>query len=213
MTTPLTSTRVAANDADVFLGFRAKEPWKPAPSWWPEGAGQVQRVCSVSDCLSKPPDEWRARWDFNRAGCFDTEAAAQATIPGERAGDFELFAYWMVPVRTDANGQRRAISPTDLFTSDLEALPEEGDTEGYVPIGYDVVAIEANSYGFTCSPLSCCSMASEVPVNRYCLIDDLAAALRTAQRFDAEQPEPGDYYVVRIAMKVRGEVPRQVTQP
>jgi hypothetical protein len=51
---------------------------------------------------------------------------------------------------------------------------------------------------FGCSPLSCCALAGEVGVNRHCLINDLDGALRLAQRWDQEEPEPGPYYVVQV---------------
>jgi hypothetical protein len=41
-------------------------------------------------------------------------------------------------------------------------------------------------------------MASEMPVNEHCLFPTLDAAIAGAVRFAAEQPEPGDYYVVEV---------------
>ncbi len=58
-----------------------------------------------------------------------------------------------------------------------------------------------SSAGFECSPLSCNGMAGEIPVNRYCLLDNVEQALRVAARFDEEQPEPGDYFVVEVSAR------------
>jgi hypothetical protein len=41
-------------------------------------------------------------------------------------------------------------------------------------------------------------MAEEIPVNDFCLIDDLDTALTTARRFGIEQPEPGPYVIVEV---------------
>jgi hypothetical protein len=45
-------------------------------------------------------------------------------------------------------------------------------------------------------------MAEEIPVNRACLIGSLEEALKLAQRFDREAPEPGPYFVVRVMRRV-----------
>jgi hypothetical protein len=54
------------------------------------------------------------------------------------------------------------------------------------------------SLGFGCSPLSCNGMAESLPVNDFCLIDDLETALAAARRFGIEQPEPGPYLVIEV---------------
>jgi hypothetical protein len=41
-------------------------------------------------------------------------------------------------------------------------------------------------------------MASMIPVNADCLIDEPDRAIETAKRFSVEQPEPGPYAVVEI---------------
>lgn len=190
--------------APFFMGYRVKRPWTPDPQWWPEGAGRVERVCSVSDCLAEPPQGWVERWDFNRASCYATEQEALATVPAGTQDAFALFAYWLVPVTRDGEGQTREVSPEDVFPASLPPLPPEPtDLPGYRSLGYDVVGVQGlGSIGFECSPLSCNSMAQEIPVNRSCLIDELEEALQVAQRFNGgDGVEPGDYVVVKVAMK------------
>lgn len=174
----------------VFLGFRAKQPWAPTPNWLQSGAAHVERVCSVADCLATPPAGWVDRWDFNRAGCYSTEAAALAAVPEDLRGRFEVFAYWMV-----------AENVQNLFNPGLPPLPASTELGSYTVIGYDVAAPVPDSFGFDHSPLSCNQMAQEVAVNRYCLIDRLEDALDAARRFNAEQPEPGEYVVIQVASK------------
>lgn len=88
----------------------------------------------------------------------------------------------------------------DLFPKDLPALPQEPDLLPYDRIGYDVVErnVAMGILGFGCSPLSCNGMAESIPVNEFCLLDDLESALATARRFDTEQPEPGPYVVIEV---------------
>ena len=69
-------------------------------------------------------------------------------------------------------------------------------------LGYDVVEVSVASPspprlpGFGHSPLSCNLLAREVPVNRYCLVDNREDALRLAERFNREPPEPGTYFAL-----------------
>jgi hypothetical protein len=189
--------------APVFLGFRSKSPWKPDAAWFPAEARHVTGACSVSDCLAEPPPGWLERWDYNCATCYPTEAEARASVPAERRGDFDLFAYWLMPVRREADGQETHVEPGDYFQVSQSPLPPAvGDVPGFEFIGYDVVAPRGpRSHGFDHSPLSCNGMAKDFAVNSACLIDDLETALRASQAFNAEQPEPGEYVVVRVARK------------
>ena len=60
----------------VFLGYCAKH--------------SLRNIASVSDCLSKRPDKWVERWDFNRATFWGSEAAAWAS---EHPGGYELLRW------------------------------------------------------------------------------------------------------------------------
>jgi hypothetical protein len=191
----------AAELGGVVLGFRVKEPWVPDAAWFPAEEASVRVVCSVSDCLSEPPPGWVDRWDFNRARCYDSEAAALATIPLGDGARYACFLYRLVPAVLDDDGRRVPVDPDEVFDDRLPPLPAPAaPPAGYVRLGYDVVSIGSTD-GFECSPLSCNGMAGEIPVNRYCLLDDVERALGVARRFDEEQPEPGDYVVVEVSAR------------
>jgi len=153
-------------------------------------AGEVRQIASVSECLSKRPSGWVKRWDFNRATCWNTESAARACVPDDLEPEFKLFAYRIVPL----------VPLENLFPTDLPALPQEPEFLPYDRIGYDVVERSAamGMLGFGCSPLSCNGMAESIPVNEFCLLDDLKSALSTERRFDTEKPEPGPYVVIEV---------------
>lgn len=91
----------------------------------------------------------------------------------------------------------------DLFPKDLPSLPRDAAPLDFYTLGYDVVERNAamGILGFGCSPLSCNGMAKNIPVNEYCLFDDLDAALDAARRFGVEQPEPGPYVVIEVLAK------------
>ena len=193
-------------DQTLFLGFRAKRPWVPDPGWLPSQQTGVAVVCSVSDCLSKPPEDWIVRWDFNRAACYDTEEAAAKTIPQGEQGQYVLFAYSLVPYTVDRSGRRVPADVDRLFPTTLPPLPQSMGLAGYTGLGYDVVSFGRSSF-FECSPLSCNGMAAEIAVNRYCLIDRIDDALDVARRFEEEQPEPGTYLVIEVLAR-EDDLPR-----
>jgi hypothetical protein len=136
------------------------------------------------------------RWDFNRACCYDTEAVALATANGQSG--FQLLAYALVEAKLDAAGNQIPVAAGSILVEGLPDLPTGSVPSDFVPLGYDVVCIQPNYMDFNCSPLSCNGLAREMAVNRHCLIEDLEEAIRLAQRFDVEQPEPGPYYVVQV---------------
>ena len=118
----------------VFRGYCAKQALTADP----------RPLASVSECLSKRPPQWIARWDFNRATCWNSEAAAPH----------------------------------------------------YQSMGN--AAVDVETFGFGCSPLSCNHMAESIPVNGFCLLGDLETALATARTFGIQGPEPGPYVIIEV---------------
>ena len=168
----------------VFLGYCAKRSFKD--------------IASVSDCLSKRSDKWVERWDFNRATYWNTESDAWACVPDESRSEFKLCAYSILPLIFDTSGTEKAVTIDQLFPTDMPELPSA--MPPYQRLGYDVVErdVATGMLGFGCSPLSCNGMAESVPVNEFCLIDDLETAVVAARRFGVEQPEPGPYVIVEV---------------
>ena len=150
-------------------------------------AGHVTEICSVSCCINTAPDGWIDRWLHNDLGFYNTRKDARAILP-RSSGSFSIYAYRLLPVRF-SNGSIESFTPADY---PVEPLPSN-----FVSLGFDVVSKSVSAF-FERSPLSCHGMASEVPVNRYCLIDSLGEANAAAVRFSREEPEPGPYYVVEV---------------
>jgi hypothetical protein len=175
-----------------FLGYSARRT--EAPSDWVSFG--VEEVCSAADHVAQRPDGWVERWDFNRACCHDTEAIALAAANGESG--FRVLAYALVEAKLDEASNEIAITADSILIEGLSDLPAGPVPSGLVSLGYDVVCINRSHMDFDCSPLSCNGLAREIRVNRHCLVDDLDEAMRLAQRFDREQPEPGSYYVVQV---------------
>ena len=181
----------------VFLGYCARRSLT-APV-----AGHDRDIASVSDCLSKRPDGWVERWDFNRATLWNTESDAWACVPDESKSAFQIFAYGILPLLFDTSGIEDPVTIDQLFPADMPDLPREHATLPFQRIGYDIVErdIATGMLAFGCSPLSCNGMAEDILVNESCLIDDLEAALAAARSFGVEQPEPGPYVIVEVLAK------------
>ena len=106
----------------------------------------------------------------------------------------------LVPLLFDKSGIEMPVTVDDLFSKESPDLPPEPASHHFHRIGYDVVERNATTgiLGFGCSPLSCNGMAESIPVNDFCLIDDLESAMVVARRFGIEQPEPGPYVVIEV---------------
>jgi hypothetical protein len=96
-----------------------------------------------------------------------------------------------VPVEWD-NGVERPVEIPELT---VEPIPTD-----YQSVGFDAVSQEGEIgvAGFGHSPLSCNSMATQIPTNEFCLLPDLDAAVRAAKRFSRGEAEPGPYRVVEV---------------
>lgn len=144
----------------------------------------------MSDCLAGGPAGWIESWLFNDLAFFNTRAEALARIP-PRESSFSVFAYKLLTQRfVDGHSE-------DLVVSDL---PVEPVPASFRSLGFDIVNKElADTVPFfQCSPLSCNGMLAKVPVNTFCLLATLEAAIMVAADFSREPPEPGAYYVLEV---------------
>lgn len=187
--------------APIFLGFCLKR-FVPASAGWSEmwaadWTRAVHEVCSASECIAERPPAWVERWDFNRASCWNTEAAALACVPAAERDTYRLYAYRAIPLVFDSSGRPTELPPAELFTPNLPALPPEPGLPGYVRLGYDVVEY-AGYLNYGCSPLSCNGMGAQHAVNQYCLLDAVDAAYDAAVAFGVDEPEPGPYIIFEV---------------
>lgn len=196
-------TGSAPDQKGIFLGYLARKPWLPHGHWDPERKTGVVEACSVGDCMCERVPEWEKRWDFNRATCQETAALARAAIPPEEGETFRVFAYWLVP--------GEGVAPDQLVETILDGtlppLPASPGPHGFEHLGFDVVGMGPFLPPFDHSPLSCNHEAERVPVNRWCLIDELGRARALARSWSEANGvgvEPGTYYVVRVAREPSG---------
>jgi hypothetical protein len=160
-----------------------------SPDWL--AAPAVSEICSVSHCISQPPDGWIDAWRHNEFGWFNRIADAIGVVPAERRAQHRLFAYRIHPEIFRTSGRAPLLVPADVRP---EAIPRD-----FRSLGFDSVSrSSADALGFECSPLSCNALAAECGANEFCLFPSIGTAIVGAERFALEQPEPGDYYVVEV---------------
>ena len=172
----------------IDAGFFAKRI-EPRPEFL--HAPGVREICSVSRCISSGPENWINLWLHNDLGWFNRISdAIRAIRPGEESR-YRVFAYRMYPEVFTAGGRVP-------FTVPDNVRPEPIPTE-FRSLGFDSASKSMETVlGLECSPLSCNRMADEIGANEFCLFRGLDEAIAGAQRFAAEQPEPGDYYVIEV---------------
>jgi hypothetical protein len=167
-----------------LIGYFAKRRTLKPPFL---GAPNVIEICSVSPCIAAPPHGWIEHWIHNDWYVYNSPDEARRIAKDDPdQGDFAIYAYglWPVAFAEDTQPLEIGVSPTAL-------------TEQFEHLGFDVVSRDMTPM-FECSPLSCNSMASEVPANEYCLLSSLEEAEKFARRCAKEQPEPGTYFIVDV---------------
>lgn len=186
--------------------------------------GHVRLVCSVAKCMVSGPSCGHIIWrGYTRFEFSNTPANALAylsdEVPQSERGGFDpdnppksasLYAFRLIPLCFEHGSPiGKGIDVRHYFglSDDDPVIEEPGDV--FVSLGYDAAAYthyEANpdneqSTGgayLGCSPLSCCPLAHDWPVNEWCLLPTLELALSAAADFSRDESEPGPYFAVEV---------------
>jgi hypothetical protein len=176
----------------------------------------VTEIASVGHYTSEGPPNWIDQWRHNEMWFFDSEALARKVIAEaiqidiepdpqrdppwrvklsrEVGRGYDFFAYKMFPCRF-VQGRKEDY---DLSGLNCEPLPAD-----YERLGYDAVNRTGCAH-LECSPLFCNGRAGDIPVNRFCLIDEPDRALALALEFSGSNGngcEPGDYFALEVWRK------------
>jgi hypothetical protein len=174
----------------------------PPPSWLVSSRTHVREVCSLSTCVNDTVIDPRESWQHNGFGLANSPDLLRdlAALNDVDLTGAELFFYSAYEMELESDGWNfdpdawRTRTPDDTATiADDVVTPEASHLS---LLGYDVVAIE---HGYFHSPLSCNSIAAEMPVNTWCLIDGFeeAKAAIDAGRFGGGC-EPGAYTIFAV---------------
>jgi hypothetical protein len=188
----------------ILIGFFPKKTER-APSWL--GVTSVEEICSVSNCISKPPKNWIDHWKHNMTWwLYDTEDVAWAITESDPES-YDMYAYRMFPVVFEGTTE----SPLAVEST------ATGDLSDYDFVGYDAVSREQEVAEFCHSPLSCNKALTQYKVNRFCLMDELEEAWRVTREIarDAKEKktwEPGSYYLCAVYRKTKQKMANQVPE-
>jgi hypothetical protein len=103
----------------------------------------ADEICSVSNCFSRPSDDWVDYWLHNELGFYDSEWAAMQIVRDDPA-DYDFYAYKLAQLRWDQAGRERI-----AFRVTADASPPD-----YEFLGYDIVSRSVTAY-FEHSALWC----------------------------------------------------------
>ena len=176
----------------------------------------VTEIASVGHYTGDGPANWIVQWRHNEMWFFDSEAltrrviadAIQIVVEPDPQRDppwrvklsrevgvtYDFYAFKIFPC-CFVDGQQEDY---ELSGMNCEPLPAD-----YERLGYDAVS-RLGSASLECSPLFCNGRAGDIPVNRFCLIDEPEQALGLAQMFSGSHGngcEPGNYFVLEVWRK------------
>jgi len=172
----------------IFIGFFPKKTVQN-----PDFLDGVDKICSVSNCISPGPDDWIDKWKHNPLGFFDSQKLAIQVVGGNR-NDFDIFAYRLFPLEF-VDGEVRGFE-----------IPSHVDAclDSFTFLGYDATNRSGGSF-FECSALSCNYAAKDFPVNRHCLFDDMKVAYEATRKISSGDYEPGPWYLLEVHRKTKGK--------
>jgi hypothetical protein len=154
----------------------------------------VADIYSVGSCVNDDFADYIDAWKHNGFWLFDSpevirEVAREKLVSLEAA---RLFYYEAYELEFDEKQMSWSAFEPDSGINTNVSVPALKKLEGF-----DLVTFYARNAP-ECSPLSCCTLASEIPTNEHCLIrtfEETKAALEEGKFSGAE---PGPYRVFAV---------------
>lgn len=155
---------------------------------------RVLSVWSVSNCLSHDFCDYIDFWKHNGYWFFDSPAAIREVAAEAEAclADTQLIYLRAHPKQYDA--ERRSWSS---FQPEPGWPLQPAPPESMVLMGCDVVSYWLQNAP-ECSPLSCNSLAGEIPVNERCLLDSVDDAIKHLEQGAFDNADPGPYRILEV---------------
>lgn len=159
---------------------------------WIEAPG-VHDIYSLSRCISDAFDDYTEYWKHNGYWLFDTPAIMQAIAreAGLSLKGMQLFYYEFYEKEYCEDDRTWAPFGPEQVPTHVER-PDEPRLEGF-----DVVTFCAHTSP-ECSPLSCCNLAKEIPVNAHCLFDTFEQAKQALEAGKFDNSERGPFRIVAV---------------
>ncbi|HUR00006.1 MAG TPA: hypothetical protein VM166_11170 [Gemmatimonadaceae bacterium] len=159
------------------------------PDWLK--AKTVLDVYSLSHCISDDFADYINYWKHNGYWLFNSPEVIEeiATNEGIDLSESTLFYYEVYEYEFDENSNGwSAFKPEPSFVTNVQ-MPMDKQLEGF-----DVTTFCAHTSP-ECSPLSCNSLATTIPVNKHCLFNSFEEAKQAIDGGLFRNSEPGPYRI------------------
>jgi hypothetical protein len=171
----------------IPAGYMAKRVTE-RPAWLDAA---VRDIYSVSDCISPAFADFINYWRHNGYWFFNSPEGIEQ-LAGEHSIALQgtkLFYFEVFEQQYDDDWQP---FPADASFETRVSEPDSKQLEGF-----DVVSFSGQTTP-ECSPLSCNSLASELPVNEHCLLRSQQEAMDLIESGRLERAEPGPYRLFAV---------------
>ena len=154
----------------------------------------VVDICSVSNCISDDFTDFTAYWMHNEFFFFDSPDIIRKICARDNISmpDLQFFFYRGHDLQFDAVDKK-----WEKYGSDLSVAENVESPRSIQRLGFDVVTYSMQNAP-QCSPLSCNYLASEIPVNKHCLIDKLDDAIKHLESGSFDNTEPGPFRIIEV---------------
>ena len=162
------------------------------PEWLKASA--VSDVYSLSGCISEDFADYINYWKHNGYWLFDSPQIMEdmAKNEGLDLSGTTLFFYEAYEYEFDEDSKEwSALKSEPSFVTDV-LVPTKKHLEGF-----DVATFTVHTSP-ECSPLSCNSLATTIPVNQHCLFNTFAEAKEALEGGLFENSEPGPYRIFAV---------------
>lgn len=176
------------------------------PDWLKADA--VFDVYSLSNCISEDFGDYINYWKHNGYWLFDSPQVIEniAKNEGIDLSGTTLFYYEAYEYEFDEESREwSAFTPEPSFVTDVQ-VPMDKHLEGF-----DVTTFTVHTSP-ECSPLSCNSLATTIPVNEHCLFNTFADAKEAVEGGLFQNSEPGPYRIFAVYTPGNG-LPSHSTGP
>ena len=175
----------------IPVGYMSKRV-EEKPEWLKTGA--VVDIYSLSNCISEDFIDYINYWKHNGYWLFDSPEiiediakVASADLSGNILFYYEVHEYEF----NDHSNAWITFTPEESFMTNVQ-VPTEKHLQGF-----DVVTFSVHTTP-ECSPLSCNSLATTIPVNQHCLFNTFEEARIAIEKGLFEASEPGPYRIFAV---------------
>lgn len=173
----------------IPVGYMAKRIYN-RPEWL--GVPNVVDIYSVSSCISEDFADYTPFWKHNGYWLFDSPEVIRALAQEKsiRLDGTNLFFYEAHELEFDGEAWNRWLPKSSFLTNVVSAARRQLE-------GFDIVSFSARTSP-ECSPLSCNSVAKEIPTNQHCLVESFDEAEANINNGSFKNSEPGPYRIFSV---------------